>query len=62
MAKREEQTSKKPASNLRSLLEKKKSAATVAAKTMTATEKKDMASTMTQAPIKRGEGGQRKAK
>jgi hypothetical protein len=60
MAKGKKQTDKKPASNLRQLLENKKSA--VAAKNVTPAEKKAAAKAMTQAPIKRGGGGGRKAK
>ncbi len=60
MAKGKKPAVKKPASNLRQLLENKKSSA--AEKAFTPAEKKAAASFMTQAPIKRGGGGARKAK
>ncbi|MBT4093197.1 MAG: hypothetical protein HOE85_04470 [Nitrospinaceae bacterium] len=58
--KNKKQTDKKPASNLKQLLENKKSAEV--AKKHTPADKKAAATAMTQAPIKRGGGGGRKAK
>ena len=60
MAKGKEKTGKKPVSNVRKLLEMKKTAD--AGNHVTPAEKKAAASAMTQAPIKRGGGGRRKAK
>jgi|GEM_PF-6599996 hypothetical protein len=60
MAKGKKTVVKKAASNARQLLENKKSSA--ATKNATPADKKVGASAITQAPIKRGGGGGRKAK
>ena len=60
MAKGKEKTGNKPVSNVRKLLEMKKNSRDM--ESSHPGGKKAAASAMTQAPIKRGDGGRRKAK